>query len=393
MTPEIPPTYRGLQFTSPSTAPSIITLPTPPITASTALIRPLRVGFHSYLRETFTKGNPRGNHFPLPIIPGSGCIGRLVSASTDAPSLQPPANQLVLVDPVLRASDRSVAFIHGEKTGPTAAAAAVAAGEWRNGSFAELVRVPALNVHPLNEELLLGEMGYTLEDLAYINSLGVPFGGLRNVDVRPGDLVLIAPATGYFGFSAVQLALALGASVVAMGRNGEVLKGLEENARLAYPGSRLVTAKLNGGSVEADSKEIADAARRLGSRDGTVDVFIDMSPPPAGGSTHIKAGILALRERGRMGMFGGPSGDVLVPYNMIMLRNLTLRGTFMTSPEQLDELVKLVERGVVKVGERAGVRASGVFELEEWEEAFRVAGDEAGVGKVAMFAPNGRGAK
>ncbi|KAK3689328.1 alcohol dehydrogenase GroES domain-containing protein [Podospora appendiculata] len=392
MAPDIPPTYRGLQFTSPSTPATITTLPTPPVTAGTALIRPLRVGFHSYLRETFTKGNPRGNHFPLPIIPGSGCIGRLVSASSDAPSLQTP-NQLVLVDPVLRASDRTVSFIHGEKTGPTAAAAAVAAGEWRNGSFAELVRVPAVNVHPLNEDLLLNTLGYSLEDLVYMNSLGVPFGGLRNVDVRPGDLVLVAPATGYFGFAAVQLALAFGASVVAMGRNEQVLKGLEENATMAYPASRLVTAKLHGASVQADAQAIADAARRLGSRDGTVDVFIDMSPPPAGASSHIKAGILALREGGRMGLFGGPSDDVLIPYNLIMLRNLTLRGTFMTSPEQLGELVKLVERGVVKLGEKAGVRALGVFELAEWEEAFRVAGDEAGVGRIAMFAPNGREAK
>ena len=41
-------------------------------------------------------------------------------------------------------------------------------GEWRDGTYAEYAKFPTENVFPLNEEILLGKLGYSIEDLCAI---------------------------------------------------------------------------------------------------------------------------------------------------------------------------------------------------------------------------------
>lgn len=262
-------------------------------------------------------------------------------------------------------------------------------GEWRNGSYGEIVKVPAENIHVLNEKRLLGKLGYGLADLGYLSSLLVAYGGLRDIDVRPGELVLIAPATGSFGGAAVHVALALGADVIAMGRNEDILRELEVVAKKSYPNGQLKVLKMTGG-LDSDKAAISAAAKELGSRQGTVDAYFDISPPNAGTSSHIKAGILSLRQYGRMSLMGAPAAAEF-PYFEIMRRGLTLKGTFMYTPAQIDELIKMVETGKLKLGrDAAGAECVGVYGLEEWEEAFEKAGEEGRMGRFALLAPNGK---
>jgi threonine dehydrogenase-like Zn-dependent dehydrogenase len=295
---------------------------------------------------------------------------------------------------VVRAADGTAKVLHGMNYGGPVGRPLME-GEWRNGSWGEVVRVPAENVHVLNEEALMeskdrGGLGYSLDDLGYINQLMISWGGLRDVDVRPGDTVLVAPATGSFGGSAVHVALSLGARVIAMGRNQEVLGDLKASAARSYPGSKFETAPISG-SVEEVQAAIATAAKKLGCRGGMLDVYYDMTPPNAAASTHIKAGIMALRPGGRMSLMGGAAGDVPFPYYQIMVKGLRLQGTWMFTVEQARELIRLIETGRLKLGEEgAGVKCLGTFGLDQWEEAFRVAGDEARVGRYALFAPNGK---
>ncbi len=239
---KIPDTYRGLQFTSPNSPPTIATLPTPPLTASTVLVQPLRVSVVSYIADIFSRGNTRGYNYPSPIVPGSSAIGRVIAAASDLPTLTP--GSLVWVDPVLRAKDGSTKILHALNGPPTPATSAVMEGEWRNGSWGEVVRVPGDNVYLLDEKALLGSaaeggLGYSVDDLGYLAVLMVAYGGMRDVDVRPGETVLIAPSTGSFGGAAVHVALALGANVIAVGRNLEILGSLQEVAKHSYPQSKL----------------------------------------------------------------------------------------------------------------------------------------------------------
>lgn len=404
---EIASTYPALRFTSSTSPPEIITLPTPLLSSlpsGTVLVQPLRATLFPYTREVFANGNPRGYHYPLPIIPGSATIGRIVAAAGDLPILshEKMKGRLVFVDPVLRARDDEggIKVLHGLNSGPGVEGRKLAASdEWRDGSWAGLVKVPAENVHLLDEGVLLGGggWGYTLDDLGYLAQLSIAYGGLRDVDVWPGETVLVAPATGSFGGAAVHVALAMGANVVAVGRNEEVLRELEGAARRSYPASRMRVVRMDGGDVEADYRGIVEAAGEMG-RDvggvggGAVDVYFDMTPPKASGSSHIKAGIMALRPGGRMSLMGGAVGDVGFPYYLIMVKGLRLQGSWMYTPKQLEELIRLVETGRLKLGGKgAGVQCLGVFGLEEWEEAFRVAGEEARVGRYVLLAPSGKG--
>lgn len=81
------------------------------------------------------------------------------------------------------------------------------------------MKAPLENCIPLNEITLCKELGYTTHDLMYLSYLLVPFGGLQDINLSPGETIIICPATGNFGGAAVQVAVALGARVTAMGRN------------------------------------------------------------------------------------------------------------------------------------------------------------------------------
>jgi NADPH:quinone reductase-like Zn-dependent oxidoreductase len=99
-------------------------------------------------------------------------------------------------------------------------------GEWKGATYAEYAKVPVENCHLLNESILLGQLGYAIEDIADIYRLVVPYGGLRDIDIKVGETVIVAPATGPFGSAAVAVALALGAGLIAMGRNISILQRL-----------------------------------------------------------------------------------------------------------------------------------------------------------------------
>lgn len=120
---------------------------------------------------------------------------------------------------------------------------------------------------------------------------------------------------------------------------------------------------------------------------GTIDAYFDMSPPQAAKSTHLKSAILALRHGGRVSLMGGLQQDVAFPYPAIVNRNLQLRGHFMFDREALAALIKMVELGVLKVGESAGVRVVGKFGLEDWDQAFTVAAHNSGLGLITLIAP------
>lgn len=92
------------------------------------------------------------------------------------------------------------------------------------------------------------------------------------------------------------VALAMGAKVIAMGRNQEALSFLK--ARVTAP-ERVETVQITG-SVEADCKELK--------KFGLIDAFFDIGPPEAAASTHFKSCILALRHGARISIMGGYKG-------------------------------------------------------------------------------------
>ncbi|KAI0136814.1 alcohol dehydrogenase [Xylariales sp. AK1849] len=371
----LPPTYEGLVLHSPSEPLTLKTLPTPLPTPGTVIVKPLYSVIAHYAKDVFANGNPRGYMYAVPLVPGGSSIARVAAVPPDATVLQP--GQLVFVEVTVRArDDAGTKVLQGVLEGWTEGSRRLFAGEWRDGSWAQYMKAPLESVHVLDEELLVGRLGYRLEELGFLCQLVVPFGGLSDVGLKPGETVLIAPATGSFGGAAVHAALALGARVIAMGRNEAALERLKQ---LAEPG-RVEIVRISG-DVQTDTQALATF--------GAVDVFFDMSPPTAGTNSHIEAGFASLKPGGRVSLMGGVNGNIEIPYVPFMYKGITLKGTYMNTTQQVKELIKLIERGILKIGRRASIKVTGKFSLEHWREAMELASAEGGAGHIAYLVPHG----
>ncbi|EXJ81500.1 hypothetical protein A1O1_07564 [Capronia coronata CBS 617.96] len=247
-------------------------------------------------------------------------------------------------------------------------------GDWRNGSYAEYARWPLENVHVLDEEKLVMKLGYSVHDLAYLQRLLVPGGGLMELDVQTGDRVVIAPATGQFGGAAVEVALALGADVVICARKQDVLERMRTSLAPIYPQARIDTVALSG-TVETD----VGALQAL----GPLDKFIDFSPAAAAGSTHITNVLMSLRHGGRACLMGGITGTISIPYPVVVFNDLTICGKFMYDREVVRRVISLVESGRLKFE----VPEIEVYGLEEWEDGFKSAEENAGWREMAVLRP------
>jgi D-arabinose 1-dehydrogenase-like Zn-dependent alcohol dehydrogenase len=196
----------------------------------------------------------------------------------------------------------------------------------------------------------------------------VPYGGLADIGLKPGETVIIAPATGSFGRAAVRVALAMGAIVIAIGRNTEKLD------RLAASLERVETVQISG-DVKADLKAIQAF--------GSIEAFFDISPPEAASSTHFQSCILALGHAGRISFMGGLKGDLSIPVRAILTRDIQLKGKLMYSRQDVKDLIRMVETGILKLGGRN----IGRYSLNDWEEGFSTAARMVGTDSSAIIVP------
>jgi threonine dehydrogenase-like Zn-dependent dehydrogenase len=209
----------------------------------------------------------------------------------------------------------------------------------------------------------------------------IPYGGLSEIDVRAGDTIIVAPATGKFGGSAVTTALAMGASVVACGRNASTLQTM---STLFSSTGRLSTVILTG-DVAVDTKAMIAASGNDGKG---ADAYIDFSPPEAAKSNHIQAALAALRPKGRAVFMGGIVGGVEINYQMVMMKSLRVQGKFMYEREMIVRLIGMVENGNLKLGETGtGFKTVGRFGLDGIQDALIAAKDTAGWGKQVVLLP------
>ncbi|KAI2615801.1 alcohol dehydrogenase GroES domain-containing protein [Hypomontagnella submonticulosa] len=354
----LPSTYKGLLFSSPSEQPTVASLPSPDLESGSVIIRPLYCWIPSYIVDIYGRGNSRRYPINFPVVGGLHAVGRVAALPPDARSLK--TGDLVTVEPVVSARDG--AYMPG----------AFEPGFEGDGTWAELVKVPLENALRIEEDALQ-RLNLTIRDIAFYPQLVVAYGGFRDVGLTAGETILISPATGNFGGAGVHVALAMGARVIAMGRNHQILAELKALA----PG-RVETVVMSG-NLETDLAAITAY--------GTVDVFQDFTPPMATNLAHIQAGILSVRIGGRVNFMGNVK-DLEIPYSTIMFRGLTIKGTLMYTRDQALELIKMIETGALRLGQEAGLKTKGVFKLEKGLDALEFAEREAGAGRAVYFAPN-----
>jgi D-arabinose 1-dehydrogenase-like Zn-dependent alcohol dehydrogenase len=315
---------------------------------------------------------------PDNFVPGGRAVARVVARGPDTTTLQD--NQLVLLDPFVRArDDPGVKILWGTFDGGSPVARKFTADNWAYAAYAEYCRAPLENVHPLDEKVLCGSpaeggLGYSHADLLHLTHQLVAYGGLRGINLQPGETVIVAPATGKFSGSAIQVAVAMGAKVIAFSRNKKVM----EETVASFPAGR-VKVVLNTGDVEKDTAALKQF--------GEVDAYIDVSPHAAAESTHIASAIKALKPHGRVSLMGVIPKELPVSYMHIMWNSLTIQGQYMYEWEDVRLLIKMAESGVLPLGKKGGVEVLGKFALEDYEKAIELAVAHPEIGKAVVFEP------
>jgi len=218
------------------------------------------------------------------------------------------------------------------------------------GAFAEQVVVAASSLDSVPDALAFSQAA------AFIQSYCTAWFALtRRVTLNDGDWVLVLGAGGGIGLAAVDVAVALGARVVAAASSGEKLEAARRMGAHA--------------TVSYENEDLKSRVREL--TDGGVDVVID----PVGGH-HSEPALRATKAFGRFCVIGFASGPIAsVPLNLVLLNNRSVVGVdwgawAMSDPDghraMLDELIEMVQNGRLHpiepverpLGEAADVMAS-----------------------------------
>lgn len=133
-------------------------------------------------------------------------------------------------------------------------------GRTRNGSYAELVTVPASNVVPVHTSLPWAELAALPEVYA------TAWAGLhQNLGLQPGQTVLVRGATSALGQAAVNVAAGHGATVIATTRQptrADLLRGLGASDVLIDDGKLAIQVAERGLAVHSVFDLVGNSALR-----------------------------------------------------------------------------------------------------------------------------------
>ena len=271
-----------------------------------------------------------------PTVLGIGGIGRVEAVADDVHTVRP--GDIAMCTGFLatgRVADPEEVLLGwtgiGGRGTPSAATDAMRR-VWRTGTFAEQALMPASTLVALPGAERYPDMAR----LAFLPWLTIAGAAVERSALSPGDRVVVTGASGQLGGATVLLALARGAgTIAAVGRNASSLK------RLAALDPRVRT-------VRAVGDRATDAAAILKAIGGDADVTIDALGPTL--TTDLTmAGFDVLRLDGTMVLVGGVRQTLPIPYDELMHRRITLRGSWMASNDTAYSIWRQVEAGLLNL--------------------------------------------
>lgn len=222
----------------------------------------------------------------------------------------------------------------------------------RDGTFAQYVVVPAVNVYPKPAALSIEE------------AAAIPLAGLtayRAVVTRGkvarGETVLVTGIGGGVQTFALLFAKQAGARVI-------VTSGSDE---------KLERAKALGADLTFNYAAVPDWHKRV--RDEGVELVVDSS----GGETLAKA-LDAIVPGGRIVVYGGTNGDATIRMFPLFWKHVTILGTSMGSPQDFAAMLDAFADGTL----RPAIDRS--YALDEAVDAFERMAASQQFGKIVLLA-------
>jgi NADPH2:quinone reductase len=207
---------------------------------------------------------------------------------------------------------------------------------------------------------------------AYSVAYGTSYHALKQgAGLQPGETVLVLGAAGGVGNTAVELAKAMGATVIAAASSSE---------KLAF--AREAGADL---TIDYASAPLKQTVKEMTNGKG-VDVVYD----PVGGDLAEQA-LRALGWHGRYLVIGFASGDIpKFPINLALLKEASIVGVWWGpwAARHTDEMLEnMRELDHMIAAGKLRPRYSEAFAFDDFTSAFRVITERRVLGKVVLTIP------
>jgi NADPH:quinone reductase-like Zn-dependent oxidoreductase len=239
-----------------------------------------------------------------------------------------------------------------------------------NGGLAEKVAVSVLSAFKMPD-------GMSYEDAAsLLMTYGTSIHAYKDRGhIKSGDNVLVLGGAGGIGISAIELAKAYGARVVA-GVSSEAKAAIAREAGadevIVYPYQPL---------DKDASKELANAFKAAAGSDGYSIVYDTV------GGDYSEPAVRAIGWEGKFLVVGFPAGIAKLPLNLTLLKSCDVCGVFWgafaardpkANHANIAELFQLYADGKIKP------RVSQTFTLEQGGHAIAKLGDRSATGKLVV---------
>jgi len=217
-------------------------------------------------------------------------------------------------------------------------------GSFVDGGFAERVRVPVRLLHRVPDHVPLAQAALS-EPLACVAHLL-----LDPPVISAGDRVLVI-GPGPMGLLCAQVARSMGARVLVSGLPADAAR-LEMAAQLGFATS-----------------------------DGVVEPGFDVVIECSGSAGGVRVALGAVRKAGRYVAVGISGGDVTVPLDQLLYKELTMTSGFAATAESWRRAMRLLEDGLVDLAPLV----TGIEPLRNWESV--IAALRAGEGMKIVLDP------
>lgn len=271
--------------------------------------------------DLWTRVGVRGWQIPLPHILGNDVAGVVAGVGDGVTHLAPGLE--CFIHPGL-AGGPSPERLRGDDN---LASDYGVLGLFCDGGYAQYVKVPAENVFAKPAELSWEETAaFPLTYLTAWHMLGP-----RRADLKCGETVLVIGANSGVGTAAIQLAKVRGCRVIATAGRDDKIRHARKQGADAVIDHYLFSGKIH--------KQVEELTAGVG-----VDVVVEHVGPAVFGQC-----LKALRRGGRLVTCGATTGPTTaIDLQLMFAKHLTVMGSFMGGIGETPEVLKLLERGLIK---------------------------------------------